>query len=185
MKHKNMLGWDIGGAHLKAALINEAGELVTVYQHPCPLWQGLEQLQRAAKNILQQIDSPCHRHAITMTGELVDLFADRDDGVQHIVATMNELLAGQSCLVFAGINGFIAIDQITPAHYLAIASANWLASATYAAQQIGSGLFVDIGSTTTDILLLQHHTVQAQGYTDYQRLVSKEDRKSTRLNSSH
>ena len=55
-----------------------------------------------------------------------------------------------------------------------MASANWLASASFAAQKIGTGLFVDIGSTTTDILLLQAGQVLAQGYSDYQRLVSQE-----------
>lgn len=174
MKHTQLIGWDIGGAHLKAAVINSAGELIAVYQQTCPLWQGLKQLQTAAECILQQIDSPFNRHAITMTGELVDLFADREDGVQQILATMNALLAGQPCLVFAGVNGFLAAEQITPEHCLAIASANWLASASYAAQQVGSALFVDIGSTTTDILLLYDHKVQAQGYTDYKRLISKE-----------
>jgi len=39
---------------------------------------------------------------------------------------------------------------------------------------VGNGLFVDIGSTTTDILLLNDGKVLAQGYTDYQRLVSRE-----------
>jgi probable H4MPT-linked C1 transfer pathway protein len=35
-------------------------------------------------------------------------------------------------------------------------------------------LFVDIGSTTTDILVLNNGQVLAEGYTDYQRLVSQE-----------
>ncbi|MFI3179427.1 MAG: H4MPT-linked C1 transfer pathway protein, partial [Methylococcaceae bacterium] len=41
----NMMGWDIGGAHVKAAVINSRGEVIAVYQQPCPLWKGLDQLQ--------------------------------------------------------------------------------------------------------------------------------------------
>jgi uncharacterized hydantoinase/oxoprolinase family protein len=39
------------------------------------------------------------------------------------------------------------------------------------AQKIGDGLFVDIGSTTSDVLLLNNG--QVLGYTDYQRLISQ------------
>ena len=113
-------------------------------------------------------------HAITMTGELVDLFEHREDGVKQIIHTMTTLLPQRRCLLFAGMEGFLKSEQVEARHYQAIASANWLASASFAAQKVGSGLFVDIGSTTTDILLLNDGKVLAQGYTDYQRLVSQE-----------
>ncbi len=170
----NRVGWDIGGAHVKAAVINVQGELLAVYQQPCPLWKGLEYLQQAVRAILKEISEPAECHAITMTGELVDLFVDRDDGVKQIIRTMQALLSGQRCYIYAGKVGFISSEHVEALHYPAIASANWLASAGYAAQKIGNGLFVDIGSTTTDILILKDGLVQAQGYSDYQRLISKE-----------
>jgi probable H4MPT-linked C1 transfer pathway protein len=170
----NRVGWDIGGAHVKAAIINSQGELLAVYQQPCPLWQGLEHLQQAVRAILKEVKQPVACHAITMTGELVDLFIDRNDGVKQIIATMQALLAGQRCYIYAGLTGFIPSEQVKAQHYSAIASANWLASAGFAAQKIGNALFVDIGSTTTDILMLKDGQVQAQGYSDYQRLISKE-----------
>jgi len=111
---------------------------------------------------------------VTMTGELVDLFEHREQGVQHIIATLKALLPACEMLVFAGQQGLLQAEQIESRHYQAIASANWLASAAFAAGQVGSGLFVDIGSTTTDILLLNEGHVQAEGYSDYQRLISQE-----------
>jgi len=63
---------------------------------------------------------------------------------------------------------------VQPGDYMAIASANWIASAQLAAIRQGHGLFVDIGSTTTDILLIQNHALEALGYSDYERLVSGE-----------
>lgn len=169
----NIIGWDIGGAHVKAAAIN-AGRIVAVYQQPCPLWKGLDQLQYAVSSILQELAGLNSRHAITMTGELVDLFENRDDGVKQIIQAMTDLLPGSEILIFAGQEGFLKPSRIETGHYLSIASANWLASASFAAQTLGSGLFVDCGSTTTDILLLNNRQVLAEGYTDYQRLISQE-----------
>ena len=174
MNQTNTIGWDIGGAHVKAAVINSAGEIVAIYQQPCPLWKGLDQLQRAVTQILHEIPGASGNHAITMTGELVDLFEDRDDGVKQIIATLTALLPLGRCLLFAGSVGFLGAEQVDAGHYPAIASANWLASAMFAAQKVTHGLFVDIGSTTTDILLLDDGQVLAQGYTDYQRLISRE-----------
>ncbi len=174
MNQTNIIGWDIGGAHVKAALINSAGEIIAVYQQPCPLWKGLDQLCSAVTRILHEASGQHDHHAVTMTGELVDLFEHRDDGVKQIIDTMTALLPQSRCLLFAGTEGFLESDRVEARHYQAIASANWLASASFAAQKVGSGLFVDIGSTTTDILLLKDGNALAQGYTDYQRLISQE-----------
>jgi probable H4MPT-linked C1 transfer pathway protein len=169
----NVVGWDIGGAHVKAVVIN--GEHITsVYQQPCPLWKGLIHLRQAVNAIMIELAGLKLRHAVTMTGELVDLFDNRDDGVRQIIQTMTDLLPGTEILVFAGQAGFLNSSEIDAGHYMSIASANWLASASLAAQKSVSGLFVDCGSTTTDILLLDNGHVVAEGYTDYQRLVSQE-----------
>jgi probable H4MPT-linked C1 transfer pathway protein len=169
----NIIGWDIGGAHVKAAVIAD-GEIVAVYQQPCPLWKGLDQLTQAVNAIMQKLDGSHYRHAVTMTGELVDLFDNRDEGVKQIVQAMTKLLPGTEILIFAGQHGLLKPAQIEDWHYPLIASANWLASASFAAQKVGDGLFVDCGSTTTDILLLNDGQVLAEGYTDYQRLISEE-----------
>lgn len=169
----DIIGWDIGGAHVKAAVIS-AGRIIAVYQQPCPLWKGLDQLQHAVNAVMQELTGANSLHAVTMTGELVDLFDNRDDGVKQILQTMSDLLPGPEILVFAGRQGFLKFSQVETGHYMSIASANWLASASFAAQRLGSGLFVDCGSTTTDILLLNDGQVLAEGYTDYQRLISEE-----------
>ena len=168
------VGWDIGGAHVKAAVSNSSGLMIAVFQQPCPLWQGLEQLQNAVQIIMQRLPSNNNRHIITMTGELVDLFSSREQGVAQIIETMQVLLMGQPIDIFAGMQGLVPINEVTSEHYQAIASSNWLASAYYVAQTLNDGVFIDIGSTTTDILLLHKSNVAAQGYTDYQRLISQE-----------
>ncbi|MBK8817458.1 MAG: H4MPT-linked C1 transfer pathway protein [Methylococcaceae bacterium] len=170
----NIMGWDIGGAHLKASIIQAPDVVKAIYQRPCPLWKGIDKLEEAVREILSDAALPINLHVLTMTGELVDLFEGRDDGVKHILAAMDQFLVNSKVIVYAGLDGFIEIADVKESHYLAIASANWLASATWAAQKIGNGLFVDVGSTTTDILLLNKGKVLAEGYTDYQRLISQE-----------
>ncbi len=168
------VGWDIGGAHLKAAVVNSNGLISNVFQSPCPLWQGIEFLNKAVVEILNKIPKQKYQHILTMTGELVDLFDGRDQGVAEIITAMQANLTGCELVVYAGLEGFLSVDQIKQHHYCSIASVNWLASASLAAKKIHSGLFIDIGSTTTDILLLADTKVQTIGLTDYERLVSDE-----------
>ncbi len=174
MSRMTRVGWDIGGAHLKAVVYRPHRQTAAVFQRPCPLWQGLDTLRTAAGYILQQLPAgPC-RHALTMTGELVDLFAHRDAGVAAIIDTMTGLLGHRNIWLFAGPFGLVPVAAITRSHYPAIASSNWLASAGFAATKLKDGLFVDIGSTTTDIVLMAGGKTNAHGLTDYQRLLSQE-----------
>jgi (4-(4-[2-(gamma-L-glutamylamino)ethyl]phenoxymethyl)furan-2-yl)methanamine synthase len=170
----SIMGWDIGGAHLKAACFQPEAGLIAIYQQPCQLWKGIDKLHEAVQEILSQATIQVSRHVLTMTGELVDLFDGRDDGVKQILAAMERLLLNSEVLVYAGKDGLLRMDGVKPSDYPNIASANWLASATWVAQRLGSGLFVDIGSTTTDILLLNDGKVLTEGYSDYQRLISQE-----------
>ncbi len=172
---QQIIGWDIGGAHVKAALLDGRGEVVDISLRPCPLWKGLEYLRQAVTSVLQQFRHDARCHAITMTGELVDLFENREQGVKSIIEEMRRCLGNEAVSVYAGRQGFLAASTpLSAQNCLDIASMNWLASATLAAQRVGDGLFVDIGSTTTDILLFTDGQVEALGLTDYQRLVSAE-----------
>ena len=81
-----LIGWDVGGAHLKACLM-EGGAVLDVRQWACPLWQGLAQLDAALDRATERWPGLDHAaHVVTMTGEMVDCFADREDGVRCIAA---------------------------------------------------------------------------------------------------
>jgi probable H4MPT-linked C1 transfer pathway protein len=56
---------------------------------------------------------------------------------------------------------------------LQVASANWLASASWAASSLPEGLLVDVGSTTTDLIPFADKRVLACDHNDHQRLVSQ------------
>lgn len=171
---KIIVGWDIGGAHIKAVVLEANGFFSKTYQHPCPLWKGTEYLKNSVDEIIKELPTGDIQHVITMTGELVDLFESRDHGVEQIIAVMQDRLAGCELLIYAGLEGFLTSKQIKPQHYISIASANWLASASVVANQLRDGLFIDIGSTTTDILLIAEHQLEVLGLTDYERMRSDE-----------
>jgi len=168
------VGWDIGGAHIKAAVLEMDGTVSNVFQLPCPLWKGIEFLNQSVRQIIHKISDKHCLHAVTMTGELADCFKSREQGVEQIIAAMQNNLSDQDIVIYAGLEGFIRPQDIKTQHYLSIASANWLASASLAANRIKNGLFIDIGSTTSDILVLAESQVKAIGLTDYQRLLSDE-----------
>ncbi len=169
-----IVGWDIGGAHVKAAVVNSQGLVLDVFLEPCPLWKGIDCLNKALSAIGSKISEKDCQHVVTMTGELVDLFENRDQGVARIIQAVQDKFSTHKVSIYAGLEGIIAVSDIKKSHYQSIASANWLASASFAAEQLSAGLFIDIGSTTTDILVLAEHKVHSTGLTDYQRLVSDE-----------
>jgi probable H4MPT-linked C1 transfer pathway protein len=166
----DLIGWDIGGAHLKAVAL-QGERIVSVRQRPCPLWQGLACFHEAVAALLRELSpSPGCRHALTMTGELADLFANREAGVFSLIDALCQHVPAEQARVFAGRSGFLAAHAARPEHVLAIASANWLATGFYATSLIPQALLIDIGSTTGDLLILRDGQVLAQGYTDSERL---------------
>lgn len=175
MREKDIVGWDIGGAHVKASLLR-GGEVIDAAQWPCPLWQGMEHLQHAldvARQRWPAIEQA--EHAVTMTGEMVDLFADREHGVQRIAAALAQTFSPGRLHFFAGDAGWCGADQAAP-QWRHVASANWLATALHAARQVAEhdALLVDIGSTTTDLIALRRGCVLTSARTDADRLASGE-----------
>jgi probable H4MPT-linked C1 transfer pathway protein len=167
-----LVGWDIGGAHLKAVALSDTGAIADVRQYPSPLWLGPERLESALSAAVSDLEvTPSCRHAVTMTGELADHFENRAAGVQALISTMLRRFGADRILVFAGRAGFLRADAVKPQHTLDIASANWLASASLIANRLRQpALLVDIGSTTTDLIVLASGEVHSRGYTDYDRL---------------
>ncbi len=166
-----VVGWDIGGAHLKAARV-ENGRITAAIQVAAPLRLGLERLAHAfaeAKALIGQADC----QAVTMTGELADTFSSRAEGVARLTAAAVRELAQSRVMIYAGRAGFVAPADAAK-HVTDIASANWFASASVVSRAIGSSLFMDMGSTTTDIVPIVNGAVAARGYTDAERLANGE-----------
>jgi probable H4MPT-linked C1 transfer pathway protein len=166
-----VLGWDIGGAHLKLAQIHDGG-VAAIRIEPCPLWQGMAHLRSAMDRALEG-QPVADRHAVTMTGELTDLFADRAEGVRAIIEAVGGRLGEATLDIYATDGGFLAAAAARAAPDR-VASANWHATAALAARLLGDGLLVDIGSTTTDLVPFSGGKIAARGYDDAARLVAGE-----------
>ena len=166
-----VIGWDIGGAHLKAALLDETGKALRVWQIASPLWQGLDKLIAAIDEVHAGLDDNQYFHAITMTGELADIFPDRKSGVHQIAQVMSE--RSENLRFYAGPREFVSLDD-TQRHYAHIASANWYASAAFIATQVSSALLVDLGSTTCDVIPVHGGKVLNRGYSDAERMQYEE-----------
>jgi len=174
-----VIGWDLGGAHLKACRWAD-GRVQDVAQWPCPVWQGLPQLDAAmALARTRWPDWRQARHALTMTAEMTDLFEDRADGVARLAQAMREGL-DTPVSVYAGPQQPPAapvrwLDSTQAgASWPLVASANWLATAQHAAALVGRGVLLDIGSTTTDIIRLADGRPDTTSRSDRDRLASGE-----------
>ena len=108
-----------------------------------------------------------------MTGELCDAFPSRREGVAGLAEIAARHLAPAAPSLYAGRAGFVALGEAA-SHAADIASANWHASAALVALKLRDALFIDIGSTTTDIIPIVAGKVAAVGYSDAERLASGE-----------
>ena len=170
----NVIGWDVGGAHLKAVHMDAQGHLLAVRQVYCPLWRGLQELDIAINQVLEafKAGNSSLTHFVTMTGELADIFENRFDGVMKIAQFVLHKLPGE-VMFYAGKNGIV--DSASVAENVEnIASMNWFASVEVVAQNSLQAMFLDIGSTTTDIALVCDGKPQILGFNDAARLQTDE-----------
>ncbi|WP_244029225.1 hydantoinase/oxoprolinase family protein [Methylobacterium sp. E-016] len=164
------IGWDLGGVHVKAALV-EGGIVRAVVQAPCPLWRGLPALDATFAGLPDWARGEA-AHAVTMTGELTDCFADRTDGVAQLAGWAATHLAGEVA-IYAGRAGFVAPRDAEP-NAAEIASANWHATAALLGRHVPDALLVDVGSTTADLIPIVGGRAAAAGYSDAERLETGE-----------
>lgn len=163
-------GLDVGGAHLKVALV-EDGRALCVRQVACPLWQSLDRLDSALAEAAALI-SRAERCAVTMTGELSDLFPDRETGALTLIGRLSEEL-GAKARFWMGLKGFGSAEDARR-HYADVGSTNFLATAALAGQRLGAALLIDFGSTTADIIAAEGGGVRARGLTDAERQTTGE-----------
>ncbi len=163
-------GLDVGGAHLKVAVV-DGGKTLAVDQIVCPLWQGLDKLDAALAEAHPLIAGAAH-YAVTMTGELSDLFPDRKTGVETLVTRLEREL-GPATQFWMGARGF---GDATAArlHHADVGSTNFLATAALVGERVPDALLIDFGSTTADIIPVRGGKPIPRGVTDPDRLATGE-----------
>jgi len=164
-------GWDIGGAHIKAARVRN-GRLDAIVQRACAPHLGFSHLERAIQETLEEFGR-ADRHHISMTAELSDVFPNRATGVEIIASLMARLICVDDVLFYTSNSEFVSFLRVKQCASL-IASANWRISADFVAQNVPSALFIDMGSTTTDLIPIRDNEVVALGRDDASRLAHGE-----------
>ena len=163
----NWLALDIGGANVKIA---DGQAFATSY--PFALWKDKERLARELRSAIAE--SPPHDHlVVTMTGELADCFAHKEEGVAFILQAVKEAADGRHTRVYL-VDGLLVSPQVALTRPLDAASANWHALARFCARFAGSrpAWLIDIGSTTTDFIPLVDGQPVSCGRNDLERLMS-------------
>ncbi|MBN1761832.1 MAG: H4MPT-linked C1 transfer pathway protein [Methanomicrobia archaeon] len=159
------LGIDVGGANTKIATSD--GFVDSLY---APLWQNKACLCDVLPEVIRRFGTEIEAVGAVMTGELSDCFDTKREGVlqiKHALAATFEapLFFDKNCTFQEG----AAVDKDP----LSFAATNWLASATLIAEQYHDAIFVDIGSTTTDVIPIVNSEIRARK-TDLERLKTGE-----------
>ncbi len=144
------VGIDVGGAHLK--VVDRNG----VHIHYCPLWKGAP-----LKELLGLYNKETTSAAVVMSGELADCFSSKVEGIGFIVDSVK---AAFPDALFYGTDAAFHRDIVPQ-----LAASNWLVSVDYLRELYPCAVFVDMGSTTTDIIPVGRFEA-LKGLTDLDRL---------------
>ena len=156
-----IIGIDIGGANTKIASAN--GKIIEL--HYIPLWKDTtlpESLEDIAAELKPDMVS------VVMTGELADCFEDKLQGIQFIMRSVDEAFECETRYIDSNGHFYDGTKNLRD-----LAAANWAASTRLIGSEIGDCIFVDVGSTTSDIIPIKDGKHVA-GLTDFSRLVRSE-----------
>lgn len=168
-----ILGWDIGGANIKAACLRAGDAGPVVLQRPFPLWREPDRLPGVLGQVAADLGGADADMAVTMTAELADCFATKREGVAFLLDAFREAFPEVDPGVY-GVDGRFHSVATARREPLRVAAANWVASATLVARVSSDAVFIDVGSTTTDIIPIVGGRVAARGRTDTGRLTTGE-----------
>lgn len=169
-------GFDIGGANTDLAIIDfEGSEIknIVVDFAYLPMWSNNDDLSGVLIELIENICpvSEIDAVGISMTAELVDAYDTKKDGVLDVVGKCEETF---DCpIAYVGIDGMMSKEEIenTP---LKAAAANWIATAQIATLISDNCIFIDTGSTTTDIIPIKDGKECAIGKSDFDRSATGE-----------
>ena len=133
MGSAGVIGWDIGGANIKAVYLGPEG--VRVIQRPFPIWEGRDALADVLAEIthtLQTAENAPHEVGFacagaTSTAELSDAFRNKREGVHFVLDALQATLPDGVELRVFGTDGHFHDPQTARDFPLLVAAANWMA----------------------------------------------------------
>jgi len=163
------LALDIGGANIKVA-----DGLGYAQSYSFAMWRESSQLAQHLRTAINAAP-PSERLAVTMTGELADCFETKAEGVAFILKALQAGSDNRDTHVYL-VDGRLVPTQVAIATPRLAAASNWHALARFCGRfaSVATGLLIDIGSTTCDIVPLNSGKPNATGSTDTERLLAGE-----------
>ncbi len=139
-----VLTFDIGGANTKRLAFDSDTKEAFSDIFYFPFWRKKDDFASFLSDLREDAD----RVGITMTAELSDTFASKEEGVRYIVDVCEDVFDGPLYLTIE--RALVPEDEIK--NSLDLAATNWLASTYYLEREFKEGLLIDCGSSTTDII---------------------------------
>lgn len=175
VNNMKIMGLDIGGANTDCAIIEIDDELkisnIQKYKEYLPMWKYNEKLPESLLKLYENdknIDVVC----VSMTAELADSYENKKEGVLDISKKVIETFPNQ-IVRFITFNGLKSYEEIKK-DPLKAAAANWVGTANIIKYIKKDCIFIDMGTTTTDIIPLINKKESASGHTDTERLATGE-----------
>ena len=173
-----VLGWDIGGVNTKAALVVD-GRIVAARGRAFELQRAPESLAAVLHELQAEVmagtagSTTAVRHAVTMTAELSQMFRSKREGVHFVLDGVARAFPTGDIRVYAVDGRFLQPDRARE-EPLAVAAANWAATARLVASRHPDAILLDVGTTTTDVIPIVAGQVVSKAWTDPDRLASGE-----------
>ncbi|MCP8307125.1 MAG: H4MPT-linked C1 transfer pathway protein [archaeon] len=174
-----IIGWDIGGANIKATSIeikDEKAFRIKTITHYYPIWvKGKERLPIILNELKKEIaeDSFIDAIGLTMTAELSDVYETKKEGVKNVLDCIKEVFPKEQIFVL-DVDARLKNVEEAREEYLKVAGANWVGTAWMVSKWVKDCILLDVGSTTTDIIPIIKGRIMARGKTDLERLANGE-----------
>lgn len=166
-----IMGLDIGGANTDCAIVNlNENNIMTFIKKNkvyLPMWKDNDKLPECLLKLTENdkdIDVIC----VTMTAELADSYTTKKEGVLDISNKVVTTFPDKD-IFFVTLEGLKTYEEILE-NPLIVAAANWVGTAHIIGYIKKDCIFIDMGSTTTDIIPIKDGKEVASGHTDLERL---------------
>jgi (4-(4-[2-(gamma-L-glutamylamino)ethyl]phenoxymethyl)furan-2-yl)methanamine synthase len=169
-----ILGWDIGGVNTKAARLDSPGESARTICLPYEVQRDPAALAGLLRSAAQRLDASADdQHAITMTAELSQAFRTKREGIGFVLDALESVFPADQIHVYT-VSGEFVSPRAARGRVWDVAASNWAATARWVAFLMSSGILIDIGTTTTDLIPVIDGEIAAEGTTDPERLMAGE-----------
>jgi probable H4MPT-linked C1 transfer pathway protein len=173
-----VIGWDIGGANIKAAFLRMKNDRVKETRMALeyfPVWRDFEKLNSILSSLYGRVggNADIDGVGLTMTAELSDAYQTKREGVAHVLSSAEKAFVGLPVYVL-DVNGTLRSVEEAMSDPLKVAAANWVATGWLVAHMVRTCVVVDIGSTSTSIIPVVDGRVSAVGNTDLEKLMAGE-----------